>query len=298
MTGAAAIAAFACLYLAEPTQRTEAPPHQPRDSIAGEGVDSGTGVPPFPRTLVVDADRYALLGLGIRTVSFLRIQVYVVGFYVHEDDLPALRAAIRATRCDPAEHEPEALRRRLLDPVEGEELWDALLSGGAQFRSAFRIVPTRNTGRIPPPVSVYASRSAPFLSPFLTNPTGADRHRLPAPARRVGARHPGVVRTVAGLRRRALFARPGPVQGAVWRLQEERAQAPAAAVAARPPRRPQRAARPVRRRREHRRAAPGRRCRPTAGQGAVAVLSGRQGARQCPRPREHCRRAAAATPVE
>ena len=163
VAGAAAIAAVACLYSTEPTQRTEAPPPPPPE---GEGVDSGTGVPPFPRTLAVDTSRYALLGLGIRTVSFLRIQVYVVGFYVHEDDLPALRAAIRA-RHDAAtpmttarpEHEPveEALRRRLLDPVEGEELWDALLGGAVQFRSAFRIVPTRNTGLFllsprPPPL--------------------------------------------------------------------------------------------------------------------------------------------------
>jgi hypothetical protein len=100
---------------------------------------------------------YQLLGLGIRTVSFLGIQVYVVGVYVATDDLAALqRAFVRAVR--PADAGPgataatalvlpdekEQLRALLLDAQRSERVWtDVLRRCGV--RSMLRIVPTRTT---------------------------------------------------------------------------------------------------------------------------------------------------------
>lgn len=163
MLGAGGVGLVALVYLIanEPAHKTEAPapatagfdPATPVALQLGDGlVDSGTtSVPPFPtRVTAPDNAEYALLGLGIRTVSFLSIQVYVVGFYVHVDDLAAVQTAL-VRRVDPTASsitalEKEELRKRLLDPVEGEKLWEEVLAGGAQFRSLFRIVPTRNTG--------------------------------------------------------------------------------------------------------------------------------------------------------
>jgi len=86
------------------------------------------------------------VGLGIRTVSFLSIQVYVVGFYIHSDDLSAVHRAImkrvdNAVALTATETERTQLRELLLGD---EKVWEELLDR-AKFRSAFRIVPTRNT---------------------------------------------------------------------------------------------------------------------------------------------------------
>lgn len=77
----------------------------------GDVVQTGTSiVPTFPRLLgFADGTEaveigsgatedglieYQLMGLGIRTVSFLKIQVYVVGMYVATDDIAALQEAL------------------------------------------------------------------------------------------------------------------------------------------------------------------------------------------------------------
>jgi hypothetical protein len=91
---------------------------------------------------------YQLLGLGIRTVSFLGIQVYVVGLYVASPDIAKLQEKLIRT-IDPVAttlvpHEKDRLRQVLSDPVKGEEVWNGLLKDGG-IRMAFRIVPTRNT---------------------------------------------------------------------------------------------------------------------------------------------------------
>jgi hypothetical protein len=91
---------------------------------------------------------YQLLGLGIRTVSFLGIQVYVVGLYVASPDIARLQERLIRT-IDPVATtlvpgEKDKLRQVLTDPVKGEEVWNALLKD-AGIRTAFRIVPTRNT---------------------------------------------------------------------------------------------------------------------------------------------------------
>lgn len=152
MMGAGTIGVGALMYLIfnEP-ERTEGPVASRFDVaspvVMAEGsdprlVNSGTSsVPPFPSVMRVENDEFLLVGLGIRTVSFISIQVYVVGFYVHRDDVEVLRKAVEKRVGG-----KEALRSALTDPVEGERVWEELLSGGAKFRSAFRIVPTRNTG--------------------------------------------------------------------------------------------------------------------------------------------------------
>ena len=126
-----------------------------------ELIETGTSsIPHFPKTihipeqnqvagtLNVTDDEYTLMGLGIRTVSFLSIQVYVLGVYVRTTDIGILQAAmIRqvdsvATALVP--REKDQLRQKLLDPEEGRMAWDKLLRESG-IRTAIRIVPTRNT---------------------------------------------------------------------------------------------------------------------------------------------------------
>jgi len=131
-------------------------------------VETGTStVPTFPRVLEfyddereavgngigpgVNDDRlveYQLVGLGIRTVSFLGIQVYVVGMYVATDDIAALQEALIKKIAPGASTlvagEKDELRKKLFDPVEGMDIWsDVLKKSGS--RTLIRIVPTRNT---------------------------------------------------------------------------------------------------------------------------------------------------------
>ncbi|KAK3326144.1 chalcone-flavanone isomerase-domain-containing protein [Apodospora peruviana] len=92
---------------------------------------------------------YTLVGLGLRTVTFIGIQVYVVGYYVATADIAALQSALVKTVNPIATTlvagERDGLRGRLLDPVEGEQTWDELLARGIPARSAFRVVPVRDT---------------------------------------------------------------------------------------------------------------------------------------------------------
>jgi hypothetical protein len=142
--------------------------------VAGNGDDveqvpTGTSsVPYFPKTLHLPSgtsssksaalpagtgdvnDEYHLLGLGIRTVSFLGIQVYVVGLYVAISDIASLQArlvkegASMETASALVSTEKDALKNRLLDPVESMRVWNEVLKD-SEVRSVVRIVPTRNT---------------------------------------------------------------------------------------------------------------------------------------------------------
>jgi hypothetical protein len=131
-------------------------------------VHTGTStVPTFPRILdfydderealgngtapaVLD-DRlveYQLVGLGIRTVSFLGIEVYVVGMYVATDDIAALQQGL-VRMIDPVAStlvagEKEQLKGKLFDAEEGTRVWSTVLKEGG-IRTLLRIVPTRNT---------------------------------------------------------------------------------------------------------------------------------------------------------
>ncbi|OZJ05624.1 hypothetical protein BZG36_01501 [Bifiguratus adelaidae] len=47
----------------------------------------------FPETITVDGETRHLVGLGVRKVSFLKVNVYVVGLYISEKDLSRLRGS-------------------------------------------------------------------------------------------------------------------------------------------------------------------------------------------------------------
>ena len=111
-------------------------------------------------------DEYQLLGLGVRTVSFLSIQVYVVGLYIAKSDIAALQQRLISIAVHPVDGgaspmsapsnaaaaaatslvstERQALEDLLLDPDRGEAAWDAILAEGG-LRTVLRLVPTRNT---------------------------------------------------------------------------------------------------------------------------------------------------------
>ncbi|KAE9993613.1 hypothetical protein EG327_004134 [Venturia inaequalis] len=123
-----------------------------------ELVETGTStIPHFPKTIHLpstsgnrDDTEYTLLGLGIRTVSFLSIQVYVVGFYIQTSSLPTLQQTL-IKRINPlasslVSTEKQDLRTLLLAGASSYELWDDILSDKTlNLKTAFRVVPTRNT---------------------------------------------------------------------------------------------------------------------------------------------------------
>ncbi|KAK3359496.1 chalcone-flavanone isomerase-domain-containing protein [Lasiosphaeria hispida] len=139
-----------------------------RDADGHEMVPTGNStVQMFPRTIDIPSytssstqgtpsttltegnTEYTLVGLGTRTVTFVGIQVYVVGYYIATADIATFQNALTkkinpiATALVPGER--DELRSALLDPVEGEATWDALLASGIPARSVFRVVPTRDT---------------------------------------------------------------------------------------------------------------------------------------------------------
>lgn len=155
-------------------------PLQGQDNI--EQVPTGNStIPYFPSTMrlpslaeteskktgdelsTTGGDEYQLIGLGIRTVSFLKIQVYVVGLYVAKADITELQQRLVRTAMHPPSEDSAAgfsagadaatslvpperaqLKALLLDPERGDAAWTALLKESG-IRTAFRIVPTRNT---------------------------------------------------------------------------------------------------------------------------------------------------------
>ena len=127
-----------------------------------ELIETGTSyVPYFPKTITLPVPtgpeaveseaEYQLLGLGIRKVSFLRVQVYVVGLYVRTSDLHILQNHLINTVNPSASAlipgEKEDLRTALLDPEKSTQIWDAVLArrGVDGIDMAFRVVPTRGT---------------------------------------------------------------------------------------------------------------------------------------------------------
>ncbi|KAF2020459.1 hypothetical protein BU24DRAFT_416147 [Aaosphaeria arxii CBS 175.79] len=134
----------------------------PSDVDTIELVETGTSyVPYFPRTIslpdttgpegIASEASYTLLGLGIRKVSFLNIQVYVVGLYVKSADLAKLQNQLINTVNPSASAlipgEKEDLRKALLGPESSTQVWRAIVArqGADAVDMAFRIVPTRGT---------------------------------------------------------------------------------------------------------------------------------------------------------
>ena len=144
--------------------RFDSPPSiagvSPDTSIRGDidQIPTGTStIPSFPKAIhlfsmsdtpAADEQEYQLIGLGIRTVSFLSIQVYVVGLYIAVPDIAMLQERLIrvldpvATTLVPGER--AKLKDILLDPEKGEEVWNSILKDG-NLKTAIRIVPTRNT---------------------------------------------------------------------------------------------------------------------------------------------------------
>ena len=95
-----------------------------------------------------EGTEFTLVGLGTRTVTFIGIQVYVVGLYVATQDVEKLQRYLvkkinpLATTLIPSEK--DILRKAMKDAIEGEETWDSILKSSG-CRSLFRITPTRDT---------------------------------------------------------------------------------------------------------------------------------------------------------
>lgn len=119
----------------------------PRSGVASEEGNS----PALPAGIgaAQEEEEYQLLGLGIRKVSFLRIQVYVVGIYVAKGDMGRLqeelvRASVGSGASTLVQGEKEDLKKTLLDGEGSTKVWSEVLKEGG-VRSAVRIVPTRDT---------------------------------------------------------------------------------------------------------------------------------------------------------
>ena len=127
-----------------------------------ELIPTGTSyVPYFPKTIklptsagpeaVESEAEYTLLGLGIRKVSFLRVQVYVVGLYVRTASLHSLQNqlinTVNPTASALIPGEKDELRKALLDPEKSTQIWESILSrtGEDAVDMAFRVVPVRGT---------------------------------------------------------------------------------------------------------------------------------------------------------
>lgn len=133
-------------------------------------VTTGTStIPTFPRVLAfVDEEQeaakdkngvvnwanddrlveYQLMGLGVRTVSFLGIEVYVVGMYVATDDIATLQDSL-VKKIAPGGStlvagEKDKLKEMLYDAEEGARIWNEVLRDSG-VRTLVRIVPTKNT---------------------------------------------------------------------------------------------------------------------------------------------------------
>lgn len=134
----------------------------PSDVDTIELVETGTSyVPYFPRTITLpdtsgpeavgSEAEYTLLGLGIRKVSFLRVQVYVVGLYVKSSSLHTLQNhlinTVNPTASALIPGEKDDLRKALLDPERSTQIWEGILNskGTDAVETAFRVVPVRGT---------------------------------------------------------------------------------------------------------------------------------------------------------
>lgn len=139
------------------------------DEAGNEYVETGTStIPHFPKHITlpaagasqrspslpagisqaIDEEEYTLLGLGVRSVSFLSIQVYVLGLYIRTSDLPTLQAAfihsISPAGSTLIPDEKATLQSQLLSADGSLAVWDSILRT-SRVRSAVRIVPTRST---------------------------------------------------------------------------------------------------------------------------------------------------------
>ena len=128
-------------------------PHFPRSiwlpRSGGASEEGKSAALPAGIGAAQEEEEYRLLGLGVRKVSFLRIQVYVVGLYVAKGDMGRLqerlvRASAGSGASTLVQGEKEDLKKTLLDGDGSTKVWSEVLKEGG-VRSAVRVVPTRNT---------------------------------------------------------------------------------------------------------------------------------------------------------
>lgn len=118
---------------------------------AGEETDRASVTSPtliLPPSATGDTE-YTLVGLGTRSVSFLGINVYVLGYYIATADIAELQARlvknINPIASTLVSTEKDDLRKKLLDVEESEKIWQELLQDRIPARSLVRVVPVRDT---------------------------------------------------------------------------------------------------------------------------------------------------------
>lgn len=111
-------------------------------------------VPHFPRTMSLPGPdpngpevEYRLIGLGMRTVTFLHFNVYIIGFYIATQDIAEVQQrlikGVNPLASTLVPDEKATLRQRLDDPsCESEALIEEALFPA---RTAVRITPVRDT---------------------------------------------------------------------------------------------------------------------------------------------------------
>ncbi|CAD6442786.1 6a74ce79-cb4a-4270-9c5f-f873287c62ef [Sclerotinia trifoliorum] len=139
------------VIIQKPLDSTPPPSSEPHELIP-TGTNS---IPSFPKhiqhspTPNSPPETYQLLGLGIRTVSFLHIQVYVVGLYIAQSSIPLLQATLLKTAAPGGAStlvsgEKDTLKTLLMHETHSEEIWTEILKNSG-VKTIIRIVPTRNT---------------------------------------------------------------------------------------------------------------------------------------------------------
>ncbi|KAL6234390.1 hypothetical protein BDW75DRAFT_212375 [Aspergillus navahoensis] len=148
---------------------TSSVPHFPSTirlpKYEGDGSSAASKLAPWDEVTGSgeEEEEYQLLGLGVRTVSFLKIQVYVVGLYVAKSDISELQQRLVHIAAHPPSDqevisnqigatsatslvstERQRLKDLLLDGEKGEDAWNVIIKDDG-LRTAIRIVPTRNT---------------------------------------------------------------------------------------------------------------------------------------------------------
>ncbi|KAL1867523.1 hypothetical protein Daus18300_006367 [Diaporthe australafricana] len=142
-------------YVPEFPRTVELPDFGRANSRSEEPAGGAGGIPSVTApTLIVPPSvtsdtEYTLVGLGTRSVSFLGINVYVLGYYVATQDIADLQRQL-VRKISPiattlVASEKDDLRGKLMDPVEGEQIWEELLLAGIPARSMVRVVPVRDT---------------------------------------------------------------------------------------------------------------------------------------------------------
>ncbi|KAF5094168.1 hypothetical protein D0Z00_003678 [Geotrichum galactomycetum] len=105
-------------------------------------VQPETTCPPFPAQLDLPQDKYQLLGVGVRTVSFLSFHVYALGIYIAERDRQLAHDVLAEAKVLDPEHEG-SLESALLDHDQSTKIISHLLDHDISLD--LRIVPVRNT---------------------------------------------------------------------------------------------------------------------------------------------------------